>query len=76
MIEIDLGYDILNENPKDINPPYWTVCNAIKILYYYWYDYGQQNTHDLLLYIIKIFIMIFIGGIYYSKTLQLIVYLQ
>eukprot|EP01084_Bolivina_argentea_P280846 480373_1 len=47
---IDLGYDkelqkihdeILNENTKDINPPYWTVCNAIKILYYYWYDYGQ-----------------------------------
>ncbi len=51
------------ESTKDINPPYWTACNAIKILYYYWLDVLKS----IIIYYQDFYYDDFIGGIYYSK---------
>ena len=79
---MDLGYDdemekihnLISPPSPSTNPPYWTVCNAIKTMYYLYNNYYQQNNDQLLqklqniiTYYQDYYYDFSYGGIYYLK---------
>jgi len=73
-------HNIIDQPDSSINAPYWTICNTIKSMYYYW-DNGinQQDTTDQILDKLQNIIQYYdeyyydsqYGGIYHNKPSNL-----